>query len=123
MKIKAGIIGAAGYTGYELIKIIQNHQKVNLVVLNSRTYANKTVKSVYKDFSNPELKFTNVPIEDLNKVDVVFLAVPNGTAMDIVPKLKCKVVDLSADYRFEDSKIYEKIYNTKHTDNGTKAVA
>ena len=122
MKIKAGIIGAAGYTGYELIKILQKHQKIELAVLNSRTYAGKTVKSVYKDFSNPELKFTNIPIEDLNKVDVVFLAVPNGTAMDIVPKLKCKVVDLSADYRFEDSKIYEKIYNTKHTDNGTKAV-
>jgi len=122
MKIKAGIIGAAGYTGYELIKIMQNHQKIELAVLNSKTYAGKTVKSVYNDFSNPELKFTNIPIEDLNKVDVVFLAVPNGTAMDIVPKLKCKVIDLSADYRFEDSKIYEKIYNTKHTDNGTKAV-
>jgi|TARA_Y100000310_G_scaffold84616_1_gene81529 N-acetyl-gamma-glutamyl-phosphate reductase len=121
MKIKAGIIGAAGYTGYELIKILQKHQKIELAVLNSRTYANKAVKSVYKDFSDPELKFTDIPIEDF-KVDVVFLAVPNGAAMDIVPKLKCKVVDLSADYRFEDSKIYEKVYNTKHTDNETKAV-
>ena len=118
--MKAGIIGASGYVGYELIKILKNHPKVDLEILNSRTYAGKTVKSVYKDFSDSNLKFTNVPVEEIN-VDVVFLAVPHGTAMDIVPKLKCKVIDLSADYRFNDVAVYEKVYKTKHTD-ATKAV-
>jgi len=122
MKIKAGIIGAAGYTGYELIKILDKHSKVELVALNSRNYAGKSVQSLYKDFNNPNLKFTNVPIEEINNLDIVFLAVPNGTAMEAVPKLKCKVVDLSADYRFKDTGIYEKVYKTLHKDKETNAV-
>ncbi|MFH1642155.1 MAG: N-acetyl-gamma-glutamyl-phosphate reductase, partial [Nanoarchaeota archaeon] len=51
-----------------------------------------------------------------------FLAVPHKTAMEIVPKLKCKVVDLSADYRFKNHNQYEKVYNIQHTDKKTKAV-
>ncbi|MEK6949143.1 MAG: N-acetyl-gamma-glutamyl-phosphate reductase, partial [Nanoarchaeota archaeon] len=121
MKIKAGIIGASGYAGYELIKILKKHSKADLKILNSRTYANKTVKSVYKDFKDSKLKFTNAPLNEINKIDVVFLAVPNTVAMSLVPKLKCKVIDLGADYRFKDSKIYEKVYKAKHTDKKTKA--
>ena len=121
MKIKVGIMGASGYTGYELIKILKNHPKVELAILNSKTYAGKTVKSLYPDF-NDELKFTDASIDEINKLDLVFLAVPHKTAMEIVPKLKCKIIDLSADYRFKDSNVYEKVYATKHTDKKTKAV-
>ncbi len=122
MKIEAGIIGASGYAGYELIKILSKHPKVGLKILNSRTYAGKTVKSVYKDFKDSKLKFTNAPFDEINELDVVFLAVPNMVAMSLVPKLKPKVVDLGADYRFNDKKIYEKVYNVKHTDKKTKSV-
>jgi len=121
MKIKVGIIGAAGYTGYELIKILKKHKKVNLIILNSKTYAGKTVKSRYPDFSDGKLKFTNSPINEINNLDLVFLAVPNGIAMKLVPKLECKIIDLSADYRFSNTKIYEKVYKAKHTDK-TKAI-
>ncbi len=114
-------MGASGYTGYELIKILKNHPKVELAILNSKTYAGKTVKSLYPDF-NDELKFTDASIDEINKLDLVFLAVPHKTAMEIVPKLKCKIIDLSADYRFKDSNVYEKVYATKHTDKKTKAV-
>ena len=120
MKIKAGIIGASGYPGYELIKILKKHPKVDLKILNSRTYAGKTVKSVYKDFKDSKLKFTNAPLNEINKLDVVFLAVPNGTAINLVPKLKCKVIDLSADYRYKNKGIYEKIYGIKHIDKKAK---
>src|SRR3989338_5126978 len=119
---KVGIIGASGYTGYELIKILKKHPNVELTVLNSKTYAGQTVKSLYPDFFDSSLKFTNVPLEEINKLDLVFLAVPHKTAMEIVPKLKCKVVDLSADYRFKKKELYEKVYGIKHTDNKTKAV-
>ena len=122
MKIKAGIIGASGYAGYELIKILTKHSKVDLKVLNSRTYAGKTVKSIYPDFLDKELKFTNAPIEEISNLDVVFLTVPNGTAMEIVPKLKCKVIDLSADYRFENTGVYEKVYKIEHKDKNRNAV-
>ena len=120
MKIKAGIIGASGYAGYELIKILKKHPKVDLKILNSRTYAGKTVKSVYKDFKDSKLKFTNAPLNEINKLDVVFLAVPNTVAMSLVPKLKCKAIDLGADYRFKDAKIYENVYKAKHTDKKAK---
>ena len=122
MKIQSGIIGASGYAGYELIKILMKHSKVDLKVLNSRTYAGKTVKSVYNDFKDSKLKFTNVSLNELNNLDVVFLTVPNGTAMEIVPKLKCKVIDLSADYRFENTGVYEKVYKIEHKDKSRNAV-
>lgn len=121
-KIAAGIIGASGYAGYELIKILKKHPKADLKILNSRTYANKTVKSVYKDFKDSKLKFTNAPLNEINKLDVVFLAVPNTVAMSLVPKLKPKIIDLGADYRFSDKKVYEKVYKAKHIDSKTKAV-
>jgi N-acetyl-gamma-glutamyl-phosphate reductase len=119
---KIGIIGASGYTGYELIKILKKHPKVDLVALNSKSYTGQTVKSLYPDFFDPGLKFTDVPLEELNKLDLVFLAVPHKAALEIVPKLKCKAVDLSADYRFKKAETYEKTYGIKHTDNKTKTV-
>jgi len=122
MKIEAGIIGASGYAGYELIKILKKHPKADLAVLNSRTHAGKTVKSIYKDFKDSKLKFTNEPLSEINKLNVVFLAVPNTVAMSLVPKLKPKIVDLGADYRFKDVRIFEKVYKKKHTDKKTKAV-
>lgn len=117
-----GIIGASGYTGYELIKILTKHPKVELIVLNSQSYAGQTVKSLYPDFWNEELKFTNTSLEEINKIDLVFLAVPHKTAMETVPAIKCKVIDLSADYRFKKAEIYEKVYGIPHTDKKTKAV-
>jgi len=120
MKIKAGIIGANGYAGYELIKILKKHPKADLKALNSRTYAGKTVKSMYPDFNDAKLKFTDVGLDELSSLDVVFLAVPNGTAMKLAPKLKCKVIDLSADYRYENKAVYEKIYGIKHIDKKAK---
>jgi N-acetyl-gamma-glutamyl-phosphate reductase len=120
---KVGIIGASGYTGYELIKILSRHKKVKLVVLNSKSYAGKKVNELYPDFGK-NIKFTNYPISEINEmgIDIMFLAVPHTTAMELVPKLNCRIVDLSADYRFKDISQYEKIYGVKHKDKKTKAV-
>lgn len=117
MKIKAGIIGASGYTGYELIKMLSNHRNVELCFLNSKSHADLTVKSLYADFQNEKVRFTNLSIEEINKirVDVVFTALPSGESIEIVPKIKSKVIDLSADFRFSDQKAYEKIYGHKYT--------
>lgn len=117
---KVGIIGASGYTGYELIKRLTKHNFVQLVVLNSETYAGQKVKELYKEFSGNNI-FTNYSIEEIKNmnVDVMFLAVPNGTAMKLAPQLlnaNIKVIDLSADYRFKNKEKYEKVYNIKHCD-------
>jgi len=119
-----GIIGASGYTGLELIKLIKKHPKLGLKVINSKSYAAKKVKDLYPDF-NGEESFTNYTINEINKMklDCIFLAVPHTKAFELVKKLKCKkIIDLSADYRFKNIKDYEKIYKVRHLDNKTKAV-
>ncbi len=118
MKVKAGIIGASGYAGYELIKILSKHEFADIEFLNSKSHKNETVKSVYHDFWNDELKFTNLSLGEINNsnADVIFLALQSGEAIDLVPRLKPKVVDLSADFRFSDIKAYEKIYGFKHNE-------
>ena len=115
-----GIIGASGYTGYELIKILHKHKKVSLAILNSEHFNGKSVSSLYEDFTDKKLKFTNISLKKINtmKPDVLFLATPHGAAMEIVPQLdkSIKVIDLSADYRFKDLKVFEKVYGMKHKD-------
>lgn len=100
-KIRVGIIGAAGFVGYELINILTKHDSVDLVMLNSSTMAGKTVASLYSDFANEKLKFTDYSITETNKLDldVVFLAVPHGVAASLAPQIKTKIIDLSAGHR------------------------
>jgi len=119
-----GIIGASGYTGYELMKILKKHPGAELKVLNSQSYAGKKVCELYADFEDKELKFTNFSDIELSgaKIDLMFLAVPNTAAMKLVPWLNMKIIDLSADYRFKNIEDYEKVYNAKHEDKKTKAV-
>ena len=116
MKIKAGIIGSSRYTGCELIKILSGHKNTELIFLNSKSHNGQDVKSVCKDVKKSGLKFTNLSLDEINKLnaDVVFTALPSGESIDIAPKIKSKVIDLSADFRFSDSKIYEKVYGRKH---------
>ena len=116
MKIKAGIIGASGYSGYELIKILSKHKFVDLAFLNSKSHKGQAVKSLYNDFWDDKLKFTNLSLKEINKsnADVVFTALPSAESLEIAPQINTKVIDLSADYRFSDLKIYEKVYEAKH---------
>jgi len=122
-KIRAGIIGATGYTGHELIKILSRHPHVELVVRNSESNAGKKVSELYPDFEG-DLDYTGHSIDEINalKLDVVFLALPHTVAMDWAPKLSCKVIDLSADYRFKETAEYERVYKLTHKDPKAKAV-
>jgi len=121
-----GIIGASGYTGYELIKLLKKHPEAELKVLNSKSYAGKKVSGLYPDFDGDE-SFTIYSVDEINKMklDCLFLSIPHTKAFEIVPKLKCKkIIDLSADYRFKKTQKYEEVYNIKHLDekNNKKAV-
>lgn len=118
--IKAGIIGASGYTGGELLRLLVNHPDVSLELATSRSLAGKPVTSTHRYLEGfLDLKYENPDPEDLRKrCDVVFVAVPHGTAMNYVPELldgSTKVIDLSADYRL-DIPTFEQIYGMKHRD-------
>jgi N-acetyl-gamma-glutamyl-phosphate reductase len=118
--IKAGIIGASGYTGGELLRLLVNHPNVKLELATSRSLAGKPVTSTHKHLEGfLDLKYENPNSENIReRCDVVFVAVPHGSAMDYVPELldgDTKVIDLSADYRLETS-VFEKVYETTHSD-------
>jgi len=115
--MKVGIIGASGYTGSELLRLLCKHPKAEVVAATSREWAGKEIWKLHKFLKGfYDLKFTTPEIKNLENCDIVFTAVPHGEAMKYVPQLLevgIKVVDLSADYRL-DKETYEKVYGKKH---------
>lgn len=115
-KYKIGIIGASGYTGNELIRLLENHPHAELTVATSRPNVGKKVCEVYPSLSSNVI--FSEPDESLNECDLVFSALPQTKGFDIIGKLydsNIKVVDLSADFRFDNLAIYEATYGVKHT--------
>jgi len=119
-KVNAGIIGATGYTGGELMRLLLNHPHVNLEMATSRNFAGQHVSKRHGHLAGMTgLEFEKFdPVAVRQRCDVVFLAVPHGSAMDIVPQLidsDLCIVDLSADYRLGVDE-FEKVYGLKHRD-------
>lgn len=117
--MKVGIVGASGYTGAELIRILCNHPHAEITVATSRQYDGQSLNTVFPHLRNKtDLLCENLaPSEIIDRTDLVFTAVPHKTAMEIVPiflKAGKKVVDLSADFRITNKATYEKWYQT-HT--------
>ncbi len=117
--LRVGIIGASGYTGVELARILSGHPEVKLTVATSRQYAGKPLSEVFPNLrKRVDLICENLATDELvQRADFFFTAVPHKTAMDIVPPLLAagkKVVDLSADFRIRDVAVYEQWYQ-KHS--------
>lgn len=116
---KAGIIGAAGYAGAELVRIILRHPNLELAVITSNSDAGNALSSVYPAFTGvSDLTFTTHDDPALFDCDVVFLATPHTVAMKSAPGLLdvgVTVVDLSADYRLRNQAVYEAWYKVEHT--------
>ncbi|PIE73243.1 MAG: N-acetyl-gamma-glutamyl-phosphate reductase [Deltaproteobacteria bacterium] len=113
--LKVGIVGASGYTGAELARILSNHEMVDLCVATSRQYAGKPLAEVFPSLrGKTDVVCENLSVDELvDRADFFFTAVPHKTAMDIVPDLLAagkRVVDLSADFRIRDKAVYEKWY-------------
>ncbi len=119
MKTKVGIIGATGYTGVELLRLLLHHPEVEVTALTSQKYAGVPIDQVFPSLmKHLQLKCEELAVDQISKkTDFIFTAVPHKTAMEIVP-LFCRqgkrVVDLSADFRFKDAGVYERWYQ-KHT--------
>lgn len=113
--LNVGIVGASGYTGVELARILAGHPEVCLTVATSRQYAGKPLAEVFPNLrKRVDIICENLAVEELvERADFFFCAVPHKTAMDIVPRLLAagkKVVDLSADFRIHDAAVYEAWY-------------
>jgi len=115
MKTRVGVVGATGYTGVELLRLLLLHPQVEVTALTSQKYAGLSIDQVFPSLP----KYLQVNCEELSvdqiskKVDFIFTAVPHKTAMETVPLFYQKgkrVVDLSADFRFKDPAVYERWY-------------
>ena len=116
--IKAGIVGATGYTGQELLRLLVKHPQVTLQAVTSRGEAGTAVARYFPNLRGSlDLAFVEPGVDALGDCDVVFFATPNGTAMTQVPALidaGIRVVDLSADFRIRDIDVWSKWYGMEH---------
>ena len=117
--MKVGIIGATGYTGVELVRLIQQHPHLELAFAGSRHAAGKSLSSVWPGLSGAvdiPLELTDVSLI-ADRCEVVFLALPHGQAAHLVPELLergLRVVDLGADFRLQDPDLYTRYYGLEH---------
>ena len=118
-KIKTGIVGGTGYTGVELLRLLANHPEVELQVITSRSEAGLPVKDLFPNLRDHlDIAFSEPDVATLKNCDLVFFATPNGIAMKMVPELieaGVKVIDLAADFRIKDIKVWEQWYGMQHS--------
>lgn len=117
--IKAGIIGATGYAGAELVRILMNHKEVEIAWYGSRSYVDENYADIYGNmFQIVDAKCMDDNMEELaESVDVIFTATPQGFLAGVLTEdilNKVKIVDLSADFRIKDVATYEKWYKIEH---------
>ena len=117
--INAGIIGSTGYAGGELVRILMRHEEVNIKWYGSRSYIDKQYADVYRNmFEIVDAVCMDDNMEALaEEVDVVFTATPQGLCASLITAeilSRVKVIDLSADFRIKDVKVYEEWYGIDH---------
>ena len=117
--IRAGIIGATGYAGAELVRILLGHKDTEIRWFGSRSYIEQKYASIYQNFFHlVDAACMDDNMEALaDQVDVIFTATPQGLCASLVNEgilSKCKVIDLSADFRLKDVAVYEEWYKITH---------
>jgi N-acetyl-gamma-glutamyl-phosphate reductase len=116
-KIRTGVIGASGYTGADLVRLAARHPAMDLKVVTANTHAGKPVHEVFPHLGSlglPDLIKTEEA--DWSRVDAVFCGLPHATSQEVIKNLPphLKIIDMSADFRLRDPKVYEKWYGTPH---------
>lgn len=118
-RYKVAIVGASGYTGSELARILVNHPHVEIVAITSERHSGETFAALHPQFS----EILDLPLIKAEEVeglqpDIVFLALPHGVSMEFVKKWRAsaaKIIDLSGDFRLKGPEVYQKWYHKAHT--------
>jgi N-acetyl-gamma-glutamyl-phosphate reductase len=125
-RVPVGVVGASGYGGVQLVRLLMDHPEVELAYLGGESSAGKRFSDIYPHLShifNQRIEAVE-PEKIADRSEIVFLSLPNGIASQIAPTLVergCKVLDLSADYRFKSLENYTKWYGKERTDQTTAA--
>ncbi|NOZ51059.1 MAG: N-acetyl-gamma-glutamyl-phosphate reductase [Chloroflexi bacterium] len=116
MNLRVGIIGATGYTGYELLRIIHRHPQAHVAWATSEKSAGQRLGDLYPSPDpTPLIRLADAP---LHEADAVFLCLPHGASMEAVATLRAagvRTIDLSADFRLPDPQLYQRWYGRPHT--------
>jgi N-acetyl-gamma-glutamyl-phosphate reductase len=116
---KIGIIGATGYTGSELVRILLYHEEVEIALITSETHKGKVFSDIHPQFKNIcDIELHSADQIDEFDLDLVFLALPHGVSMDYVKEWnnkKFKIIDLSGDFRLSSNKVYSHWYGKEHS--------
>ena len=116
MAYRAAVAGASGYTGAELLRLLENHPGFSTNIATSREFAGRRVADVYPNLRT-DLTYTELDPSALEDADVAFLALPHGASMEIgarLAKAGVVVVDLSADFRLKDAALYPEWFGKEH---------
>lgn len=117
-QIRAAIIGASGYSGEELIRLLIRHPQVDLKIITSRKEAGKNISEIFPRFADSSLKFSAPDVAEIARTcDVAFLALPHGLAAEYaIPLIESgvKVIDISADFRIRSTAKYQEYYGCEH---------
>lgn len=118
-QINVGVVGASGYTGAELLRLISCHPDAHLSIVTSRQYAGKPVSDVFANlYDICSLRYTAHDDADLNDCDVVFFATPHGVCMREAPALLnagVRIIDFSGDFRLKNPDVFQRWYGMEHT--------
>lgn len=126
--MKASVIGATGYAGVELLRLLDGHPEVEIAAITSESSTGEAIAAMYPHLSG-RIEKNLSSMNDIEAIaeasDVIFIALPHGHAMKIGKTLrgsKVKIIDLGGDYRFKDYKVFEEWYKVPHQDPEAQAV-
>jgi len=117
MALSVAILGASGYAGAELLRLLAGHEQAQVAVATADSQQGKKVADLYPNLAPcyPDLNFDSLSSEKINRADVVFSALPHGESMHILPCLKNDlIVDLGSDFRLKNSELYPEFYDRAH---------
>lgn len=117
--VNVSIIGATGYVGAEMVRLIHNHPKLNISSVVSQSFAGSSISEIYPNLKNVfDMKCSSLDVDKIAKnSDIIITALPHGVSKDVIPHLISKgkkVLDHSGDFRYKSMEVYEKWYNTTH---------
>jgi N-acetyl-gamma-glutamyl-phosphate reductase len=117
--VSVSVVGASGYSGAELLKLLVRHSGVRIEKLFANTSAGKRLADVFPVFHKTlDVVLESYSVDSLDKSDLVFIALPSGEAMNIVPGMLAagkRVIDLGGDFRLQDTSLYERYYKRTHS--------
>ena len=117
--IKAAVLGATGYAGIELVRLLTSHPEVSVELLGSKSFSGQKINEIYPNLSHVlEKECTEIDFDKVAECDIAFTALPHGASKDVIPEIikrGTRVIDLSGDFRYDDIKVYEKWYGQEHS--------